>query len=150
MYKYSLEANSFGVVKIKPDGSVAELEGFPLLAKALSSNPEPQGNGGYKEQGGANDCPKPGKWWLPKNSSLPRLPGATESYFRNGAGSPRGIEGTPKCSHWCGKNSTGLESQDVPDVGAVGNSKAKKNQANSLRVPDMLGIITGSIVLTFL
>jgi hypothetical protein len=146
-YECSLEQNGFGVVMIKPDGSVVELEEFPLLAKALRSNPMPEGNGGYKEQGGINECPKPSKWWLPKNSSLPRLPGVAESCFKNGAGEAKGNKGTPKCSHWCGKNSTGLESLDNPDAGGVGTSKKPKSSTNTLRTADMLGIAVGFVVL---
>jgi 1,3-beta-glucanosyltransferase GAS5 len=146
-YEYSLEQNGFGVVQIKPDGSVVELEGFPLLAKALRNNPMPEGNGGYKDQGGVSECPNPSKWWLPKNSSLPRLPGVTESYFKNGAGEAKGNKGTPKCSHWCGRNSTGLESPDSPNASGAGTSKKPKSNANSLRTADMLGIAAGFVVL---
>jgi hypothetical protein len=125
-YEYSQEANGFGVVSIKSDGSLVELEGFPLLAKALKNTPTPEGNGGFKEQGGASDCPKPATYWLPKNNSLPRLPGIANSYFKNGAGTPRGNEGGPKCSQWCGKASTGFEASGSSDAGV--NSKAVKSQ----------------------
>jgi 1,3-beta-glucanosyltransferase GAS5 len=152
-YEYSLEANRFGVVKIQPDGSVVELEGFPLLAKQLKNNPDPAGDGGYKSQGGASDCPKSGQFWLPRNASLPIIPGNAASYYKNGAGSPRGLDGTPKCSHWCGKSSAGLESQDGSDPdGSNGQStggKAGKSEG-SLRTTGMLGIATALVALIFL
>jgi hypothetical protein len=126
-YEYSLEKNGFGVVEIKTNGSITELEGFSLLANALKNVSIPEGNGNYKEVSSVSECPKPGKWWLPKNISLPRIPGIAASYFDNGAGTPKGIQGTPKCSHWCGKNSTGLENEDGSD-GSGGSKKAAKNK----------------------
>jgi hypothetical protein len=148
-YEYSLEETGYGVVQIKPDKTVVELEGFNLLANALKNTPDPEGNGGYKEQGVASQCPKPSKWWIPKNSSLPRLPGIANSYFQNGAGAPRGNEGAPKCSHWCGKNSTGLESEEGTNGGDGGTKNVAKNHAVARGV-NVLGVIAGCIALAFL
>jgi 1,3-beta-glucanosyltransferase GAS5 len=138
-YEYSLEDNGFGVVKIQPDGSVKELEGFPLLAKQLKSNPDPPGDGGYKAQGSTSDCPKQAKFWLPQNSSLPLVPGTAASFFKKGAGAPRGLDGTPKCSHWCGARSAGLESKDGSKSG---DGKAGKSEGSFLQLTSVMRAMT--------
>jgi hypothetical protein len=124
-YEYSLEVNGFGMVKLNPNGSVIELEEFSLLAKAYHNSPDPEGDGGYKQQSSISQCPKSGKWWIPKNDSLPIIPGVAETYFQNGAGTAKGNTGIPKCSHWCGKNSTGLTG------GQDGKSSPSKSAASS-------------------
>jgi 1,3-beta-glucanosyltransferase GAS5 len=149
-YEYSLETNMFGLVDIKPSGSITELEGFSLLAKALKNTPDPPNNGGYNEQGATSDCPKPTKLWLPQNNSLPRIPGDAESFFKNGAGAGKGKEGAPKCSHWCGKTSKGFESQDGSGTGKDGKPKPDKNQGNTLQAAGMRLITVGFVAMALL
>lgn len=139
-FEYSQENNGFGVVTINQDGSLNELEGFSLLAKALSNTPNPEGNGGYKETGGASQCPQAGQWWLPKNKSLPIIPGEASSYFQNGAGMPKGNQGAPKCSQWCGKQSSGFETPDKQTQGTAKGSKTGKNDASSWKLDNSSGL----------
>lgn len=141
VFEYSQEENGFGVVNINKDGSITELEGFRLFAKALGAAQDPDSNGGYKIEGtgSTSSCPLSSEWWIPKNDSLPRIPGDAASYYQNGAGQARGNQGAPKCSQWCGKNSTGLESLglDKPNGKSVGASKSNKSGALSWRVDIM-------------
>jgi hypothetical protein len=130
-FEYTNETKGLGIVRINADRSVTELPLFSKLAQALNSN-IPQGNGGFKEQQQVSECPKNGTWWQPRNNRLIRTPGVTESYFENGAGTPRGSDFTGKCSQWCGNTSTGYE-PEAPPV----NTKPVKNNAISLLVVNL-------------
>lgn len=102
VFEYSNETNGYGVIKVQPDGTILELQGFQLLATALSQTQNSEGDGRYKEQGTFSQCPKPSQLWLPQNNSLPSTPGVAEFYYKNGAGAGKGADGAPKCSQWCG------------------------------------------------
>lgn len=142
MFEYSQEANGFGIVKLegnRPDG-VQQLDGYPLLKKALANNPGPDGDGGYKASGGASTCPKSSQFWAPQNNSLPVLPVKAADYFKNGAGAGEGNgKGTPQCSHFCGTQSIGIGKDEGSTGGSSGGSSGssgsgdgKKNAGNAV------------------
>jgi hypothetical protein len=152
VFEYSQEVNGFGLVALgnssgsssgsasaSADG-VQQLDGYQKLKDALAKSPVPNGDGGYKASSMASDCPTTSQWWVPQNSSLPVLPAKAADYFKNGAGPGQGnSQGTPRCSHFCGTQTTGLGKGD----GATGGSSGgKKSAADAVTANSLLALVT--------
>ena len=92
-YEYSMEANKYGLVTISGN-SVTELDDFTALMTAFKNTPNPSGDGGYNQTGGASGCPtyNPPNWAV-KDDSLPAIPSGAVKYMTQGAGTGPGLSG---------------------------------------------------------
>jgi hypothetical protein len=136
-YEYTMDKNKYGVVEVAPNaGPVKELPEFSTLASAFKNTPAPSGNGGYREDLPASQCPPAGGNWKVANDTLPAMPAGAQKFMDSGAGSGPGLKEGDKGSQWAGTPSKGWE--------AAGNSpsdkKKKKNGSTSLSIESMQSV----------
>jgi 1,3-beta-glucanosyltransferase GAS5 len=93
VYEYSQEPNKYGLVEISGN-SVTELDDFTALQSAFKNTPNPSGDGGYNQTGGASGCPayNPPNWDV-QDDSLPAIPQGAVKYMSSGAGTGPGLNG---------------------------------------------------------
>jgi 1,3-beta-glucanosyltransferase GAS5 len=93
VYEYSMEPNKYGLVQIESN-SVQELGDFTALMNAFKNTPNPSGDGGYNQTGGASGCPayNPPNWDV-QNDELPAIPEGAMKFMTDGAGSGPGLSG---------------------------------------------------------
>lgn len=89
-YEYSYETNGYGIVEID-DGEVTTNEDFDELAAAFAAVTDPEGDGGYTENGTASECPAQSDDWVVEDLLIPAPPEAIEEYMENGAGTGPGL-----------------------------------------------------------
>lgn len=130
----------YGLVEIKDDGIVTELDDFKKVEK-LYQNPLPTDDGGYKASSKPSVCPSNSSHWNPipppaakggvKVSSLPSMPQEAQNYMKNGAGTAVGFNG--KGSHdetrEAGFRSWGWDK--VSESEAAGGSTASSNSPST-------------------
>lgn len=104
-YEYSMEDNDYGMVEIKSDTEVEELEDFDYYKTALEETPMPTGDGGYNPTQSASECPAFSANWNVTDSKLPAMPKKAQAFFKNGAGKGVGLEGD-------GSQTVGCEDED--------------------------------------
>jgi len=102
MYEYTMEANKFGIVKIKggdtrggvdQTGEREELKPeFANFQAALKKWSAPKGDGGYSKESKASECPQQSENWVVDNN-LPKMPEGAKKFLTNGAGTPPGLNG---------------------------------------------------------
>lgn len=137
VYEYTKEGdatqNKYGLVEISGN-TATERPDFATLQKAFTNVSPPSGDGGYKSSGSASQCPPKSKTFLEGSNDLPAMPESAKKYFKSGAGTGPGFEGSG--SQEVGAESTGTA---TAGSGAVTNtSDSKKGEAgSSLRAPDM-------------
>lgn len=134
VYEYSEEGNGYGLVKVSGN-SVSETDDFTALQNALKKTPAPSGDGGYKQNGQASQCPAKSSTWEVEDFSgqdLPAIPEGAEKYMKEGAGKGPGLTGTG--SQNAGGASTGTATPGSGQVtnSASGTSSASQGAANAV------------------
>jgi hypothetical protein len=111
VYEYSMEDNGYGLVKINGN-SVEETDDFKALKEAFAGTKNPSGDGNYKKDGGASQCPAGSKTWdvTMKNNELPAVPSGANDLFKKGAGDGPGLKGD-------GSQQAGSSESNVADAG---------------------------------
>jgi hypothetical protein len=149
VYEYSQEESNYGLVKLE-NGKVTEMTDFTTLKNAFAKTPAPSGDGGYKSNGKASDCPAKSSTWNVTISAnqLPAFPSKAQDYLKNGCGKGPGLKGAG--SQNAGPASTELagESDGAVTSGSANAPTQSKGAAASLR-PDFgfAPFVCGAIVL---
>ena len=155
VYEYTKEGDDkqqkFGLVEVSSDGSsVSELGDFSTLQNAYKNTPTPTGDGGYKSNGPASQCPPSSKTFLVGNDTLPAMPEQAKQYFSKGAGTGVGLSGSG--SQDAGAESTGSASAGSGAVSSTASSSSStatsKSAAGSLYAAEMTlaPIVCGLVV----
>lgn len=139
VYEYSEEGSGYGLVKISGD-SVSEEEDFKALQTALEKTKPPSGDGGYKSDGSASECPKTSKTWEVTEftgEDLPAMPEKAQTYMEKGAGKGPGLTGAG--SQEAGEESTGTASagSGTPTNTGSAASGTKSGSASALQLGAM-------------
>jgi 1,3-beta-glucanosyltransferase GAS5 len=128
IYQYSLEGDTVlqesALVRISPDGSTATpLADFNTVKTQFGNTPVP-GDGGYKTNGVASNCPPMNAIWQ-SNTSLPIIPASAQTFMTNGAGKPLGNKNGN--SQWAGTPSPGWAPMDQNSTGSGKKTSAAVN-----------------------
>lgn len=150
VYEYTEEGSKYGLVKIG-DSGVDEKKDFSTLKDAFSATESPKGDGGYKKDGKASECPKKSKTWNVDmdDDELPTLPEGASEYFKNGAGKGPGLKGSG--SQQAGSKETDLSPAASGAVTSGAGEKAVPTESKGAApgtVPDvsMAPFICGLVV----
>jgi hypothetical protein len=95
VYEYTKEDDKdYGLVDIS-SGKVDPLPDFKALKTAFSGAPDPKGDAGAKTNGTPSKCPAKSDHWnvSMKDDELPAMPAGVSDFFKNGAGSAKGLVG---------------------------------------------------------
>ena len=125
VYEYSQEESKYGLGTIDGD-TYTENDDFQNLMQQLKDNPAPDGDGGYKSDGKASECPAASDSWNVtdfKDDELPAIPDGAEDYMKNGAGKGPGLSGS-------GSQNAGGESTSTAEAGS-GSVTAVASNASS-------------------
>ncbi|KAF2865530.1 Glucanosyltransferase-domain-containing protein [Massariosphaeria phaeospora] len=153
VYEYSVEKEpKYGLVTIDGD-SRTETEDFQLLKAAFAKSKAPTGDAGYKTNGQASNCPDKSTNWNVTIAAdqLPALPPGTDEYFKNGAGTGPGLQGSG--SQTAGSKTTNLSSAADGAVTSGAGTGAKpegtKGAAASVHAPEfsLTPVVCGLVVL---
>jgi len=91
VYEWSQETSDYGLVDLG-NGTITLLQDYNNLKAEFAENPIPSGDGGYKSNGTASDCPGNStdftSWVV-----LPAMPAGAQQYIDNGAGTALGYNG---------------------------------------------------------
>jgi len=91
VYEWSQETSDYGLVDLG-NGTITLLQDYNNLKAEFAENPVPSGDGGYKSNGTASDCPANStdftSWMV-----LPAMPAGAQQYINNGAGTALGYNG---------------------------------------------------------
>ena len=138
VYEYSEEGNKYGLVQINGN-SVQELDDFKALQSAYSAQKDPSGDGGYKTNGAASNCPAQSSNWAVSNDNLPALPSPAKKYLSDGAGKGAGLTGAGSQNAGTGSSATASSGSGAVASTAPANpsASAKKASASSLRGPEL-------------
>ncbi|KAK4506930.1 hypothetical protein PRZ48_000663 [Zasmidium cellare] len=146
VYEYSEEGSGYGLVKINGN-SVTETSDFQALMQAYK-NTNPQGDGGYSQDGKASECPSQSSTWEVKDFSgqeLPDMPKAAQTFLKNGAGKGPGLQGKGSQS---GSDTSGGQSTGTATPGsgsttpqASGSGSAGSASSSAAASPLLLGEI---------
>jgi hypothetical protein len=140
VYEYSNEASNYGLVTIT-GSSASERPDYSALKEAYAKTPNPSGDAGYNQTGGASGCPAPQlpNWNVP-NDDLPSIPEPAKAYLGNGPGKGKGFSGPG--SQNAGVRSSGTATPGSGSATATsaastgsGSASASHNAASSLRAP---------------
>lgn len=152
VYEYSQEGNHFGLVTISGSSVTPVGQQVQDLTNALSSTPNPSGDGALVAGGEAQSCPAQGVNWDTKpwiGSALPATPEGATKYFKEGAGKGPGLSGPG--SQDAPGGSTATASAGAGDVTATygASSATGSSAANALRFgpADMAPLACGAIML---
>ncbi|KAF1830523.1 hypothetical protein BDW02DRAFT_572928 [Decorospora gaudefroyi] len=144
VYEYTVEENGFGIVKVNADGNIVPNEDFKRLAKAYKATANPTGDGGYKKDGKASECPSESDEWEVKGTTLPAIPERATEFMKEGAGAGPGLAGG---SHTAGEPSDGdaEPGSGSPTRSPPGSTDSPQGAAAGLDVPvRFVGIIAAS------
>ena len=145
-YEYTVEPNGYGLVEVGSGGKITPNADFDRLAKALKNTPNPTGDGGYKQDGKASECPKESDNWQVEGTSLPAIPKKAAQYMKDGAGKGPGLSGDG--SHFSGEpsESTATAGSGQPSrTPGSGSSPNNQGAAAGLDIPlSFLGMIAAS------
>jgi len=149
VYEYTVEPNGYGLVEVGSNGKIEPNADFDRLAKAYKATANPTGNGGYKENGGASECPAESDEWQVEGTSLPAIPKKAAEFMNDGAGAGPGLAGDG--SHFAGEPSESTATAGsgsptrTPSPGASGG--AGTGAAAGLDVPlRFVGMIAASAI----
>lgn len=124
VYEYSQEESKYGLGSISGD-TYTENDDFKNLMQQYSDNPAPSGDGGYKSDGKASECPANSDTWEVKDfdgEDLPAIPDGADKYMTDGAGKGPGLQGAG--SQNAGGESTSTASAGSGSVTAVASNAA--------------------------
>ncbi|OJD34304.1 uncharacterized protein BKCO1_2400021 [Diplodia corticola] len=128
VYEYAEEGSNYGLVKISGD-SVTNKDDFDAFKSALSDTPAPSGDGGYKSDGKASECPSKSDTWDIDSDSLPAIPEPAKDYMTKGAGEAKGLSGPG--SQNAGTGSTGTASAGSGEVTATATGSSSSSGSGS-------------------
>lgn len=147
VYEYTVEPNGFGLVEVV-NGKVETNDDFDRLVKAYKKQNDPEGDGGFKENGVASKCPPADDEWEVENNEIPAIPEPAKEFMSKGAGKGPGLKGDG--SHFAGETST---STATPGVGPSSTASSQNSTgggegaAPSVPVPIyFMGMIVASVV----
>jgi hypothetical protein len=103
VYEYTVEPNGYGIVEIGDDGKITPNADFDRLKIAYEATDNPRGDGGYKQNGSASECPAESDDWEVSGTELPAMPTNAKKYMTEGAGTGPGLSGDG--SHFAGEPS---------------------------------------------
>ncbi|KAF2754903.1 beta-1,3 glucanosyltransferase [Pseudovirgaria hyperparasitica] len=101
-YEFTTEANGYGLVEEK-NGEIVPNEDFERLAKAYKDQPDPEGDGGYRSQVTASECPSNSDDWEVKDLLIPSMPKGANAYMSKGAGTGPGLSKDVEPSQYGGE-----------------------------------------------
>lgn len=152
VYEYTKEGGNdgqgkYGLVDLK-GGKAETLDDFDTLEKALKGVKDPSGDGGYKKDGKASECPDKSSSWLVSGNALPAMPPKASAFFKSGAGKAVGLTGPG--SQEVGAESPGTATPGSGQPTSTGGSGSSEGAAAGLQVPSMaLGPIICGVVVFF-
>lgn len=129
VYEYTEEDNEYGLIELSPNG-LRQLPDFDTLAEKFKATPAPRGEGGFKEDLGASECPEQTDSWAVDPSILPAMPEPAQRFFDRGAGKGPGLAGT-------GSQNAGTPSTTEIEAGSASEDNEgsdNPNAAGSVRV----------------
>lgn len=145
VYEYTVEPNGFGLVEINGDGDITPNKDFDRLVKAYAKTPNPSGDGGFKENGQASQCPPASDKWTVDTEALPVIPEPAQKLISDGAGEGPGLSG--EGSQWHG---TPSESEEVSAGGSNRPSSSGGPDSGAAEfgvVPlRMMAVVVGSVM----
>lgn len=148
-YEYTVEPNGYGLVEIS-NGEIKPNADFGRLKTAYEKTKNPTGNGGFKENGSASQCPSKSDEWAVSNNNLPAMPKGAQKFMSSGAGTGPGLSGDG--SHFAGTASEGTATAGsgnptrTPTAGG-GNAAASTGAAGTVDIPfRFVGMIAASVV----
>lgn len=151
VYEYSMEPNKYGLVEISSN-SVSELGDFTALMNAFKSTPNPDGDGGYNQTGGASGCPayNPPNWDV-KDDNLPAMPEGAKSFMNDGAGKGPGLSGPGSQNAGGASSGTATAGSGEPTrSGTTGSSSSGTSNAAAFGAPlpefTMAPLVCGMVV----
>jgi len=148
-YEYTVEPNGYGIVEIQ-NGKIEPNADFDRLKAAYQKTKNPTGSGGFRENGGASQCPPESDEWDVKGTSLPAMPKNAQKFMTAGAGNAPGLQGAG--SHFAG---TPSESTATPGSGnpsrtpSAGSANASNSTgaAPSVEIPlRFVGMLAASVL----
>ncbi|KAF2793654.1 glycoside hydrolase family 72 protein [Melanomma pulvis-pyrius CBS 109.77] len=149
-YEYTVEPNGFGLVEVNSDGKIEPNADFDRLKKAYAATKNPTGNGGFKENGDASQCPPEDDEWEVTSTLLPTIPEKAEAFMSNGAGQGVGLEGDG--SHFAGEASKSTatpgsgEPSRVPDGQAAQGNDGTGAAVGAVVPLRFMGLIAASVL----
>ncbi|RMY87533.1 hypothetical protein D0864_06830 [Hortaea werneckii] len=168
VYEYAEEGSGYGLVQINGD-SVSENSDFQTLADAFSNNKAPSGDGGYKSDGKASECPSKSDTWEVEDftgQQLPAIPEKAKQYMKDGAGKGPGLDGdgsqnagsasvstaTPgsgSVTAVASNTATGSSNSGSSSSGSASSSASPESAAQSLIAGDLgfAPFVCGAVVL---
>ncbi|KAF2106596.1 Glucanosyltransferase-domain-containing protein [Lophiotrema nucula] len=149
VYEYTVEPNGYGLVTVNSNGDIEPNDDFDRLKAAYAATRNPSGNGGFRENGVASECPAESEEWEVSSTLLPSIPEKAQAFMEDGAGTGPGLDGDG--SHFAGEEST-----STATPGANAPTRSPSGQAAngggegagvSVEVPmRFLGMIAASVV----
>jgi hypothetical protein len=150
-YEYTVEPNGYGIVEVGSDGTIKPNDDFERLKAAYKATDNPTGDGGYKKDGKASECPDVSDDWQVGEfgTTLPAMPSKATKLMDDGAGTGPGLEGDG--SHFAGEPSESTATPGSgnptrsPIPGASSTGAPGKGAAAGLEVPlRFIGLIAAS------
>ncbi|KAH7071519.1 Glucanosyltransferase-domain-containing protein [Paraphoma chrysanthemicola] len=149
-YEYTVEPNGYGIVEIN-DGKIETNADFDRLKAAYAKTKNPTGNGGFKENGRASQCPSESDEWEVEGTALPALPSRAQRYMNDGAGTGPGLSGGG--SHFAGQASEGTatagsgQATRTPNGSAASGTSNGTGAAPSVDIPiRAVGMVAASVL----
>jgi hypothetical protein len=148
-YEYTVEPNGYGIVEIQ-NGKIEPNADFDRLKAAYAKTKNPSGNGGFKENGRASQCPSESEEWEVEGTALPAMPKNAQKYMDGGAGTGPGLSGAG--SHFAGSASEGTatagsgQATRTPN-GAAATGSSNAGAAASVEIPiRAVGMVAASVL----
>ena len=148
-YEYTVEPNGYGIVEVTSNGSIEPNDDFKRLKAAYEKTSNPRGDGGFKENGKASECPAASENWQVKSDTLPAMPKKAEAYMDDGAGKAVGLAGAG--SHFAGEASestvTAGSGSSTSTPGATFGGAGESSAASAIGLPLRgLAMVAASVV----
>jgi len=148
-YEYTVEPNGYGLVEVNDDGKIEPNDDFKRLKKAYTATKNPTGDGGFKTDSKASECPPEDDEWEVTSTLLPTIPEKAKAFMNNGAGKGVGLTGDG--SHFAGEasKSTAAPGSGEPSVvpGQAAGSNDGTGAAAGVPVPmRFAGMIAASVL----
>lgn len=147
VYEYTVEPNGYGLVEVDKGGKISPNDDFERLKKAYKKTANPRGDGGYKKNGKASQCPPEDDEWEVSSTLLPDMPKKAQQYMKDGAGEGPGLGGDG--SQWAGSPSESKQESGKGDATSTGSPNAEdgKGAGAAAAVPlRFLGMIAASAI----
>ena len=154
-YEYTVEPNGYGLVEIGSNGQIEPNGDFDRLKKAFAATENPTGDGGFKSDGTASECPAESEDWEVSTTALPALPVNAKKYMDEGVGEGPGLAGDG--SHFAGEasESTATAGSGQPTRSASPGSGSGSGSGNGgasgaaagVEVPlKMMGVVAAGVL----